>query len=35
MNEATAVARSRMGRKAEITMLQQPIIGLCNVTDRL
>ena len=28
-----AMARSSMGRNAEITMLHQPIIGLCNVTD--
>ncbi|MDQ3747571.1 MAG: nickel-dependent lactate racemase [Acidobacteriota bacterium] len=33
MTEAIAQARSFMGRNAEITMLHQPIIGLCNVTD--
>jgi lactate racemase len=33
LTEAIAMARSYMGRNAEITMLHQPIIGLCNVTD--
>jgi hypothetical protein len=33
LTEAVAMARSYMGRSAEITMLHQPIIGLCNVTD--
>ncbi len=33
LTEAIAMARSYMGRSAEITMLHQPIIGLCNVTD--
>jgi hypothetical protein len=27
------MARSYQGRNAEITMLHQPIIGLCNVSD--
>jgi hypothetical protein len=33
LTEAISMARSYMGRSAEITMLHQPIIGLCNVTD--
>jgi len=33
LTEAIAMARSYMGRNAEITMLHQPIIGLCIVTD--
>jgi lactate racemase len=33
LTEAIAMARSTQGRNAEITMLHQPIIGLCNVTD--
>jgi lactate racemase len=33
LTEAIAMARSYMGRNAEITMLHQPVIGLCNVTD--
>jgi hypothetical protein len=33
LTEAIAMGRSYMGRNAEITMLHQPIIGLCNVTD--
>lgn len=33
LTEAIAMARSYMGRNAEITMLHQPMIGLCNVTD--
>jgi lactate racemase len=32
LTEAIAMARSYMGRNAEITMLHQPVIGLCNVT---
>jgi lactate racemase len=33
LTEAIAMARSKQGRNAEITMLHQPIIGLCNVSD--
>jgi hypothetical protein len=33
LTEAIAMARSYMGRSAEITMLHQPVIGLCNVSD--
>ena len=33
LTEAIAMARSKQGRNAEITMLHQPIIGLCNVTE--
>lgn len=33
LTEAIAMARSIMGRNAEITMLHQPMIGICNVTD--
>ena len=33
LTEAIAMGRSYMGRNAEITMLHQPIIGLCNVSD--
>ena len=33
LTEAIAMARSYMGRNAEITMLHQPVIGLCNVSD--
>ena len=33
LTEAIAMARSYQGRNAEITMLHQPIIGLCNVSD--
>ena len=33
LTEAIAMARSFMGRNAEITMLHQPVIGLCNVTE--
>lgn len=33
LTEAIARTRSIMDRKAEITMLHQPIIGLCNVSD--
>ena len=33
VTEAIAMGRSYMGRNAEITMLHQPIIGLCSVTD--
>jgi hypothetical protein len=33
LTEAIAMARSYMGRGAEITMLHQPMIGLCNVSD--
>jgi hypothetical protein len=33
LTEAIAMARSYMGRNAEITMLHQPVIELCNVTD--
>jgi hypothetical protein len=31
LTEAIAMARSYMGRSAEITMLHQPIIGICDV----
>ena len=33
LTEAIAMGRSYMGRNAEITMLHQPMIGLCSVTD--
>lgn len=33
LTEAIAMAKSYMGRSAEITMLHQPMIGLCNVSD--
>ena len=33
LTEAIAMARSYMGRNAEISMLHQPVIGLCEVTD--
>ena len=31
LTEAIAMARSYMGRSAEITMLHQPVIALCEV----
>jgi hypothetical protein len=32
LTEAIAMARSYMGRSAEITMLHQPMIGMCDMT---
>ncbi|HYO63722.1 MAG TPA: lactate racemase domain-containing protein [Pyrinomonadaceae bacterium] len=32
LTEAIAMARSYMGRSAEITMLHQPVIGICDVS---